>query len=586
VASTYVEGQGSLPIAGNPAAVAAGAVAEANGAGGTLSQLSASNIPDFLQGMATGFFSDGAGGLIDGVKTTVSAPFKYVYFAWSFYTGGLDASSQTSMGQTIDNAATLALKYGPVVARIFQEIQSGNLSDETKALLASVQPLIDEIVASIADEIENMSAKEKAELLGRITGAVLFEAAIFAGTAGTATALSAAAKSGKLANIANKFGGLSHNLTEKISAAIGRFVSKVDDIAPKHRFNNGGCFVAGTLIHVATCQNDFYQNFKSQVQASRQHGSTYAFSTIIAEPVSESIFIEIENVSLGSRIDAINPLGTVFPSSAWLENDDLVAIRMTVERVKGGIVEVELLRPATDFKRYQPGDRLPIFLAEIDELDGWATIHSITPCQTPADGHGNVVTGRFTTRLASGIKQVWLSNRDSFAGTASHPIWVCNREEFVRLDELQVGDRLDALDGTSEVIRIESISAPQDVYNIEVDSQHVYRIGSTGVLVHNVGGDDCPLVNIGGVPNSRNLDDLPIPGERVSGSRSGGQRKPGTQGRIGNNQAENQLFRAVVKRAGLNKDQQQRLHREISGQGITDFQAILKIAEDIKNGLL
>jgi len=82
------------------------------------------------------------------------------------------------------------------------------------------------------------------------------------------------------------------------------------------------------------------------------------------------------------------------------------------------------------------------------------------------------------------------------------------------------------------------------------------------------------------------LDDLPIPGERISGSRSGGQRKPGPQGRIGNNQAENQLFRAVVKRAGLNKDQQQRLHREISGQGITDFQAILKIAEDIKNGLL
>lgn len=495
--ATYVDGQGSVPMPGNPTAVASGAAGEANAAGGTLSQLSAANIPDFLQGMATGFISDGAGGLVDGVKTAVSAPFRYIYFAFSYYSGGLDAASQTSMGQSIDSATTLALKYGPVVARIIQEIQSGNLSDETKALLASVQPLIDEIVASIADEIENMSAEEKAELLGRITGAVLFEAALLVGTAGTATALSAAAKSGKLANIASKFGGLSSNLTEKISAAIGRFVAKVDDIAPKHRFNNGGCFVAGTLVHVATSQNEYYEDFQSQVQATRQHGSTTAFSTVIADPVSESILVAIENVSLGSRIDAINPLGTVFPSSAWLKSDDLVAINMTVERVKGGTVEVELLRPETDFKRYKPGDRLPIFLAEIGELDGTATIHSITPCQTPADGHGNVVTGRFKTRLASGINQVWLSNRDSFAGTASHPIWVCNRKEFVRLDDLQVGDRLDTLDGTSEVVRIESLSVPQDVFNIEVDSEHVYRIGSTGVLVHNVGDDDCPLVNIG-----------------------------------------------------------------------------------------
>ena len=65
--ATYVEAQGSLPMPGNPAAVAAGATAEANGAGGTLSQLSAANVPDFLQGMAIGFISDGGGGLIDGV---------------------------------------------------------------------------------------------------------------------------------------------------------------------------------------------------------------------------------------------------------------------------------------------------------------------------------------------------------------------------------------------------------------------------------------------------------------------------------------------------------------------------------------
>lgn len=406
------------------------------------------------------------------------------------------------MGQTIDSVTTMALKYGPVVARIFQELQTGNLSEETEKLLASVQPLIDEIVAAIADEIESMSADDKAELLGRIIGAVLFEAAMFAGTAGTATALSAAAKSGKLANIANKFGGLLSNLTEKISTAIGKFVTKVDDVAPKHRFNNGGCFIAGTLVHVIASGDDIYQEVQLELQANRYHGCATAFDTLVAESLTVSNLVEIENVSLGSRIDIINPLGTVYPSSAWLKGVDLVAIQMSVERTKGGIVEVELLRPATDFQQYKPGDRLPIFMEEIGELDGWASIHSIMPYQTPAEGHGNVVTGRFKTRLVTGIKQVWLSNRESFAGTASHPVWVCNREEFVRLDELQVGDELDTLDGTSKVVRIKSISTRQDVYNIEVDREHVYRIGTTGVLVHNVGDDDCPLVNIGHAPNS------------------------------------------------------------------------------------
>lgn len=89
----------------------------------------------------------------------------------------------------------------------------------------------------------------------------------------------------------------------------------------------------------------------------------------------------------------------------------------------------------------------------------------------------------------------WRSDR----GNEEPPGLVDEHCRVSALDELEIGDVLDTLDGPHEVVAIDSVTCPQPVYNIEVASEHVYRIGQSGVLVHNV-SDDCPLVQITTAP--------------------------------------------------------------------------------------
>jgi len=70
------------------------------------------------------------------------------------------------------------------------------------------------------------------------------------------------------------------------------------------------------------------------------------------------------------------------------------------------------------------------------------------------------------------------------------------------------------------------------------------------------------------------------------GNDDGVRRKPGSQGRFKSRdaiRAENRVVRDVVRRLGLSKGQQRRLHREISGQGM-DYHEILETARSLFGG--
>ncbi len=208
----------------------------------------------------------------------------------------------------------------------------------------------------------------------------------------------------------------------------------------------------------------------------------------------ESLLSAIENVRLGSRVDTRNPLGSSFENVARLETEDLAEIHITIERANGSIVDAELLRPLSDLLNMRIGDSVPIYSEEL-EVDGTGIVESIRVFEGRSRGEGNLITGRFKTREVQDILRVTLSDGEVIEGTKSHPVWAVNIASFLRLDELVVGDLLDTLAGPQNVVAIDLVVAPQPVYNIEVAGEHVYRIGQSGVLVHNV-SDDCPLVQI------------------------------------------------------------------------------------------
>ena len=51
---------------------------------------------------------------------------------------------------------------------------------------------------------------------------------------------------------------------------------------------------------------------------------------------------------------------------------------------------------------------------------------------------------------------------------------------------MSAGERLATLAGPTAVLGIQPQQAPQTVYNLEVQGQHVFRVTSNGLLVHNM----------------------------------------------------------------------------------------------------
>src|SRR5205814_2327578 len=72
--------------------------------------------------------------------------------------------------------------------------------------------------------------------------------------------------------------------------------------------------------------------------------------------------------------------------------------------------------------------------------------------------------------------------------TASHRFYSESRKDWVRADELRRGESLRGIDWTVTVAERAEFPGVHRVYNMTVESEHVYRVSKLGVLVHN----NCP----------------------------------------------------------------------------------------------
>ncbi|MBX3420058.1 MAG: hypothetical protein KF752_00740 [Pirellulaceae bacterium] len=133
------------------------------------------------------------------------------------------------------------------------------------------------------------------------------------------------------------------------------------------------------------------------------------------------------------------------------------------------------------------------------QVHGSALVTSIDDCPEIAAGDGSVVTARFCTREVHTVACVEILGTDgqiqAITGTTIHPIWSEDRQDWVALGELEIGETLRSADGSAQVLSITIHNQPTAVYNIEVHGQHVYQVGEIALLVHNTCSGD--LVNLG-----------------------------------------------------------------------------------------
>jgi len=231
----------------------------------------------------------------------------------------------------------------------------------------------------------------------------------------------------------------------------------------------------------------------------------------------------IEDITPGMRVLASNPeLRETLPDSDVTPEDwRLVSLTMTKEN--GGTLNVQLLRPlewflteivvllgtsdepqslyqspvhvtaakdTTDYKLQQLllDQRIYLDLPELG-AQGLAKVTAIDPCPAldAAESGRRLVTGTFRHAAANVIDVQVGGETEPFGCTDNHPFWSVDREQFVEAGQLQIGENLQSADGT--IVQVTRITPrrgpPVEVFNFEVDAEHVYHVGTSGVLVHN-----------------------------------------------------------------------------------------------------
>ncbi|MEZ6033743.1 MAG: polymorphic toxin-type HINT domain-containing protein [Planctomycetaceae bacterium] len=278
--------------------------------------------------------------------------------------------------------------------------------------------------------------------------------------------------------------------------------------------------VASSAVAVSSGKG-FQPANQSTLQAATVAPTAIPVSLPAASP--KLVTRPIEDIRPGMRVLASNPEETETLADSDVTAEDWRLVSLTMTKEQGGTLRVQLLRPiewlvteaviliadaddpqslfvnvpsipaAPDteddkLQRLLLGQTIHLDLPELG-AQGPATVTAIDPCpplDKPQPGR-RMVTGTFRHFAANVVDLQVGSESESFGVTDNHPFWSVDREQFVEAGLLRIGEQLQCADGTiTQVTRITPRRGPPvEVYNFEVDAEHVYHVGTTGVLVHN-----------------------------------------------------------------------------------------------------
>jgi hypothetical protein len=196
----------------------------------------------------------------------------------------------------------------------------------------------------------------------------------------------------------------------------------------------------------------------------------------------------IEKIAVGHRVLGQNPEVSDDERTAFDEPNatDWKTLRLRMTKQNGGRLDITLLRPVDWIEAVgaKSGSELELDLPEMGAV-GRAEVLEIGPCPPIRSGHGNVVTGTFAHESTDVIDLRVASQPAPIGCTSNHRFWSVDRREFLEAGKLQIGEHLDTPNGETTVVSLTPHAQPEPVYNIEVNGEHVYRVGEVGTLVHN-----------------------------------------------------------------------------------------------------
>ncbi len=195
----------------------------------------------------------------------------------------------------------------------------------------------------------------------------------------------------------------------------------------------------------------------------------------------------IEQISLNDCLQTLSGLDRLELGIAEMPRrlEVLHELRLVMHKPCGGQVDIGLLRSPEWIADYgaHVGGTVWLNMPEMG-VEGEAEVLDIGPAQV-YDVRPGLVTGTFKHTSAEVYDLKLESEAKLIRVTGTHPFWSVDREVWVSVLDLEIGETLKTLDGTTVVESRVRGSEPEPVYNIEVEGDHCYRVGESGVLVHN-----------------------------------------------------------------------------------------------------
>jgi hypothetical protein len=205
----------------------------------------------------------------------------------------------------------------------------------------------------------------------------------------------------------------------------------------------------------------------------------------VGQRVATGISQEIRDLAIGDplAVPQWDRLDHEIDSQTWRK------LTLVMHTPQGDRFDITLLRPIgwLESCNARVGSSIHLVVSE-QGLDGLAEVLGVEPCPSISSGVGRVVTGTFT-HVRGGILRIRLIGLAEPLGlTSNHSIYSADRLDFVPAGELRVGETLRNLDGDVRIESIEQLGSEERVYNLEIHGEHVFRVASSGLLVHNSSG--------------------------------------------------------------------------------------------------
>ncbi len=195
----------------------------------------------------------------------------------------------------------------------------------------------------------------------------------------------------------------------------------------------------------------------------------------------------IEQVRLLDRMAGTNPIRSDAESLPEPDPATSRVVKLQLHDDDSQLVEIEMVQSLKWLENFDAkiGNTIDLNLPEVGAV-GEARVVSIEPCPPIPSGRGNLVTALFKHHAKQAINLHVANSAEPIGVTPNHPIWSEDRQTFVPAGQLHPGERLRTRTGeTTTIISVLPRPGPEPVYNLQVHGEHVYQVGTSGLLVHN-----------------------------------------------------------------------------------------------------